>query len=715
MKRNSIGGSVRGPVVQAGVVHGGVHLYHQAPSPPPPRQLFPVTAAWTDREADLERLDAALGERSSYASATVVITGVGGVGKSALAARWLRAQEEHTPDGQLYADLGGGRGVRPGAVLRRFLRALGLTRIDGDLDEVTSLWRSVTAGRRLALLLDNAADAALVRPLLPGGQGHLIAVTARRPLTDLVAEGARIHRLEPLAEAAATQLLARLVGEERVARERAALEELAGRCGHLPLALCVAASRLVALPDVSVATVAAHARTDHRIDVGTPSVTTTVHTTYQELPHRTARVYRLLGALPHIVIDVGTTAAACALAPEEAAWQLRALADVRLLESQGEHPGGGACFRLHDEVRPHAKRCVAEDENEASMTEAARRWLDWLLLTFTRAENLLTPAHQPMDRDVEYPSSQPFPFDDEEGAMRWLESHQSDLEAGVRAAETRGWDSLVWQLVHSAWPLFHRTRPLELWLDLHYRGLTAAGRCRHRGAQREMLTTLAIGLRGAGRYTEAAERASDALRLAREDGDARCEAQALHELGVCHHAQHEGQLASAVLEEAITIRERLGYRRGVGLSHLTLGLVHLEAGRAGQAIGHLTFARTELSQVPDVFDTARATAWLGRAWARGGDFEKATGLLEEALGEFRALRSARWQARALHMLGCTAEEQHQPERAQQLFTQALEIASTVSPKDAEHIREGLRRITPHKPGQQTEGTSPPTSPEGETW
>lgn len=707
MAANNLSGTVHGSAVQTEVLHGGIHLHNQPPPNPPPRQLLPVTAAWTDRDADLEHLDSALCERPSYTSTAVIITGVGGVGKSALAVRWLRAHDEDTPDGQLYADLGGdGPCVQPGEILRRFLRALGHTRTDGGLDEVTALWRTITADLRLALLVDNVADAAQVPILLPGGQGHLIAVTARRPLPELVAEGARPHRLEPLAEAASAQLLARVMGRARVERERVAADELAARCGHLPLALCVAASRLAGLPHMPVATAAAHARTHRWTDLGTPSVTTAAHTSYQELPHETARVYRLLGTLPPVPVDAETTAAACGLTAEAAAWQLQALAGARLLEDHGEHHGRGSCFRLHDELRVHAQWCADADETEAALAEAVRRWLDWLLLTFTRAERLLTPAHRVLDRDVEYRPALPPSFDAEDGAMAWLEDHQGDLEAGVREAQARGWDSLVWQLTHSAWPMFHRVRPLELWVDLHRRGLAAARRGQHRVAQREMLTTLVIGLRGLGRYVEAAERASEALRFAREDGDARAESQALHELGVCHHAQRQGRLARVVLEEAISIRERLGYRRGVGLSHLVLGLVHMEAKRAGEAVGHLTHARTELAAVHDAFDTARATAWLGRAWALAGDFDKATGLIEEALDEFHALRSAPWQARALHMLGCTAEEQNQPDRARQLFGQALHIACTSSPTDAEHFRNALRRLAPPQAEHGQESAEP---------
>ncbi|MFG3253252.1 tetratricopeptide repeat protein [Streptomyces sp. NPDC048172] len=510
------------------------------------------------------------------------------------------------------------------------------------------------------------------------------------------------HQREPLNTDLSLHLLARLVGASYVTQEPREPERLTTACARVSLTVRLAAAGPAGLSDASVASAAAalacRARTT---DERTTPMTPTLHATYDGLSPETARTYRLLGAGEQTVIDVNSTAAACAMELEDAATHLRSLAAVRLLEERHDRPWAGAFFRFRDEVREHARQRAVEEETGAGVEEAVRRWLDWFLLTCTRAERILTPAHRLMDRDVQYEPAQEPPFQDEDGALAWLEVHLSDLEVAVRAAEERGWDVLVWQLVHSAWPLFHRLRPLELWVDLHQRGLAAARRCGHRAAQREMLTTLVIGLRGLDRHAEAIERAAEALQLAREDGDARSESQALHETGVALHAQHEGERAVPVLVEAIAIRERVGYERGVGLSRIILGLVHLEADRIPEAIKQLTLALTELELCHDRFDAARAAAWLGRARARAGEFVKATDLLTGALRDFRGLGSAPWQARVLHLLGATAEEQQHLDRALQLYAQALALADSAAPQDAEHYREALSRVTDARNKEET--------------
>ncbi|MFG3255246.1 tetratricopeptide repeat protein [Streptomyces sp. NPDC048172] len=509
------------------------------------------------------------------------------------------------------------------------------------------------------------------------------------------------HWREPLS----TDHFFHLLGKSHLTQDSRAPEGLITACARVPLAVCLAAAGPAGLSEASVASAAAalarHARHACTTDGRTTSMSPALNASYDDLPPGAARTYRLLGAGEQAVIDVNSTAAACALELEDAAAHLRSLAAVRLLEERHDRPWAGVFFRFPDEAREHARQRAVEEETEAAVEEAVRRWLDWFLLTCTRAERIITPAHRILDRNVRYePAHQP-PFQDEDGAMAWLEVHQPDLEAAVRAAEERDWDTLEWQLVHSAWPLFHRLRPLELWVDLHQRGLEAARRTGHRPAQREMLTTLVIGLRGLDRNPEAIEAAAEALQLAREDGDARSESQALHETGVAHHAQHEGAKAVAALAEAIAIRERIGYERGVGLSRTILGLVHLEADRIPEAIKQLTLAQAELELCRDRFDAARAAAWLGRARARAGEFVKATDLLTGALRDFRALGSAPWEARVLHLLGLSAEEQQQLDRALQLYAQALALADSAAPQEVEHYREALARVTDARNKEET--------------
>ena len=681
MTTNQIAGGRFGNVVQAGAVQA-VHLHPAAPAAPAvPRQLPPVTGAWVDRESDLEQLTAAIGDRPPHASVLVAISGRGGVGKTALAVRWLAAHREDTPDGQLYADLTATDSADAApTLLRQFLRALGHPpAADATAAELTSWWRTLTAARRLAVLLDNARDAEQIRPLLPGGQGHLIAVTARRPVTDLVGDGARLHPLEGFTPEAAADLLARLLGADRVRAEPDAVRALAARCGHRPLELCVAAARLAGHPHLSVATAAHHT-----------NGTSVIQDSYAALPESTARTIRLLTCLPVADIDIDGAAAALGLRWQAAAYELTALAEMRMLEERGDMSGRGAVYRLPDTVRTDVQTAAQHEENEEESEEALRRWADWLLETTSRAERLLTPAHRQLDRDVVHPPQNPPPFGEEEGARGWLAAHLADFKPAVTAAEAHKWDTLVWQLPHAGWPLWRSVRPLELMLDLHRRGRDAARRCGNRPAEREMITTGVIALRGLDQYEEAITWAEEALALARDDQDPepdrRSQAQALHELGVCHHALGNGAAAVEALSEAIAIRTAIGYARGVALSRLVLGQVALDRGETETALSELEQAHQGLLAEGDRLDSARALAYFGRACAAAGDYVRAEQCLDQACGEFRAVGSLPGYARALEMWGRIAADQGADDRAREKYLLALAIAETGSPRDADRIR-----------------------------
>ena len=236
-----------------------------------PRQLPAGAAFFAGREAELKQLDALLGQAvgggpDEPGGAVVIsaVAGMAGVGKTALAVHWARNVAGRFPDGQLYVNLRGydaeGAVVTPEEVTGWFLTALGVpaSQIPADAQARSGLYRSVLAGRRVLIVLDNARDAAQVRPLLPGSGGCLVVVTSRSALAGLAAaEGARPLRLGPLAEEEGVRLLAARLGPERVAAEPGAVAGLAAWCGHLPLALAVMAARAAADPGLPLGVLAA--------------------------------------------------------------------------------------------------------------------------------------------------------------------------------------------------------------------------------------------------------------------------------------------------------------------------------------------------------------------------------------------------------------------------------------------------------------------------
>ncbi|GHH69197.1 hypothetical protein GCM10018793_01280 [Streptomyces sulfonofaciens] len=709
------GTQVHGPAIQAGDVHGSIHI-HTAPAPvpvalpdparlPPARppalhQLPPVPAHFTSRGPDLAALGALLRQKPPTAPLLVVVNGPPGVGKTTLVSAWLHAVAEEFPDGQVYADLHGHSAVAPAEpteVLGQFLRALGAASVPAEVAEQTSLWRSMTAGLRLAVMLDNAFTAAQVRPLLPGGPDSVVVVTSRNRLTGLGVDGARFHPLGVLDSDASLDLFARGVGRRRTACEPVATRRVVELCGGLPLALCLAAARLAARPRQPVQAMAdALGRDAGPLAVltvgGEAAVRSALDLSYAALGAAAARLYRRLGALPLRTFDTRAAATACALPEDEAERLLDELIEANLLEDAGPGPDG---FRFHDLVRDHARAQAAAAESPRSSDEAVRRVCDLYLATATAAEQLLTPAQFVLSRDYAHPPAAPAPFSDGASALRWLDGQRQNLMACVRTAAERAWYDTAWQLVDACWPLFLRLRYYDLWIEAHEIGLACARLSRHpehREAERQMLNSGAIGLTAARRTDTAIGWYEDALRAARAAGDVRGEGQALHGLGTCHHDAGRPERADAYLHRAIGLWESCGYVRGVGLSLIVLGEVLLATGRPSEAVDRLVRAHEVLAGVNDPHDTTRALALLGRARVVAGDAEAGLAELDRALGLFSAAGSLHWQARTLEMLGESAADRGDRAAALDHFERALALHETTSPADARRVRDRLGEV-----------------------
>ncbi|MGW1377073.1 AAA family ATPase [Streptomyces sp. NPDC002446] len=706
---NAIGGSARieGPSVQAGAIHGGVHFHDRtapgsAPRLPVPRQLLPVSPHFTDREHDLATLDALCARRPADSAPLIVVSGPAGIGKTALVSRWLRTTAEQFPDGQLYADLRGHAAdgpATPSEVLGQFLRALGMGPVPADLGEQTALWRSVTVGLRVSVMLDNVFSAAQVRPLLPGGHRGLIVATSRHRLTGLRADGALYHQLGLLDQAAAEEVLSRGVGADRVRSEAQETRQLIALCGGFPLALCLASARLASRPRQPVRSLVEALTRQGQLAAlaieGEPSVNHALDESYAVLAPEAARLYRRLALLPARALDARTAAAACAVPLAEAERLLDVLVEANLVEDIGPDS-----YRFHDLVRLHAEEQGRSEERPEDRAEVRRRACDWYLATATQAQRHLSPIQLTLRRTYAFPpDGLPFPFTDAPGALTWLETHRRDLLAAVRTAYEAGWDDTAWQLVDALWPLFHRLRYHDLWLEAHEIGLRAARRGGDRAAERQMLNSGAIGFGVAGRTDDAITWFSWSLDAAREAGDARDEGQALHGIGSALRQAGRFPEAGAFLNQAIATWEAVGYPRGTALSRIVLGEMALESPAAEwdgrRAAEYFDLARSTLLAVDDPYDAARALAFHGRARAVEGAYEAGAAELREALAVFEAAGATPWQARTLEMLAMSAVEHADLPVARDCFARAGELYARQSPSDARRVEGLLAGIAAH--------------------
>jgi DNA-binding SARP family transcriptional activator len=398
-----------------------------APMPAPvtapvrPAQLPATVPDFTGRASFVGELSEVLASAEGRVMAVSALAGIGGVGKTTLAVHVAHQARGAFPDGQLYVDLqgAGSRAAEPETVLGAFLRALGTSdsAIPDSLEERAALYRSVLDGRRVLVLLDNARDAAQVRPLLPGTEGCAALVTSRVRMVDLA--GAHLIDLDVMSPDEALSLFTKIVGEERVASERKAALDVVAACGFLPLAIRIAASRLAARRTWTVSVLAAKLADERRrldeLQAGDLAVKATFELGYGALEPTQARAFRLLGLADGPDISLAAAAAVLDLPVEETEDLLESLVDTSLLESAA--PGR---YRYHDLVRLYARACAERDEWPPGEREAAlSRLLDFYLATAAGVYAIERPGDRLVDHleATEYPG---LAFEDRHQAQDWL-------------------------------------------------------------------------------------------------------------------------------------------------------------------------------------------------------------------------------------------------------------------------------------------------------
>ncbi|TDE00162.1 AfsR/SARP family transcriptional regulator [Jiangella asiatica] len=442
-----------------------------------PRQL-PADVELVGRADEVEALDRALGIGGSGAPGAVVaaVTGQGGAGKTSLAVHWAHRRQAEFPDGQLFIDLRGfatGTPVEPAAALRLMLTGLGVPadQMPAGLDARVALYRTLTADRRLLVVLDNARDSEQVRPLLPGSSARVI-VTSRGALRGLSArEGAGRVAVGELPAAEAEALLSARFGRHRLAVAPAAVAELAGFCGYLPLALVIAAEYVArrnddddrnawngvghtAAADASARSAAHDALLELRdergrlaaLDAGdndpAASVRSVLSWSYAALDPSTARMFRLVAHVVPLDFSAELAAAVAGLPLDRARQLLDHLVDMSL----GSRSRGR--YRLHDLVRVYAAAVAETEDSPADRDAASERALDWCLGSLHNAVELLKPGGHPAAEPAapSDPVVRPLRFDDVTVARAWCDAERRGLELATRRAYDLGRYETAWRL-----------------------------------------------------------------------------------------------------------------------------------------------------------------------------------------------------------------------------------------------------------------------------
>ncbi|MET8457643.1 MULTISPECIES: AfsR/SARP family transcriptional regulator [Streptomyces] len=652
-----------------------------APSPVRPAQLPATVPDFTGRASFVRELSDVLSSASGAGEANggrvmavSALAGIGGVGKTTLAVHVAHQARAAFPDGQLYVDLqgAGARAAEPETVLGAFLRALGTadSAIPDSLEERAALYRSVLDGRRVLVLLDNARDAAQVRPLLPGTEGCAALVTARVRMVDLA--GAHLVDLDVMSPEEALALFTKIVGEERVASEREAALDVVGACGFLPLAIRIAASRLAARRTWTVSVLAAKLADERRrldeLQAGDLAVKATFELGYGQLERAQARAFRLLGLADGPDISLAAAAAVLDLPVDDTEDLLESLVDTSLLESAA--PGR---YRFHDLVRLYARACAERDEHPPSERGAAlSRLLDFYLATAAGVYAIERPG----DRLVDHLEATRYPglrFTAGPAALDWLYTESSALLACVRQAagteRLRRAVDLLWaarDLAESG----ANSRQYETTAMAVREATRAAGDTRAEGRARIALTGFLLV---SGRIRQASEEARLAMERATAAADPTAASWAAQDRGLIALHQHRYADGKMFFDRAIEgFREaRNGLCEATALCNLSRA--YMGMGNTSKAI---EFAQNGLAvhvRVGSTMRLANGHYALGVAFATAGRHIDALAQFSQALTIFVDHRQRLWAGTTHFRIAETHLKAHRPGPAAQHAEQALAL------------------------------------------
>ncbi|MEU0879641.1 BTAD domain-containing putative transcriptional regulator [Lentzea sp. NPDC005914] len=556
-------------------------------APASPMRLPDDIADFTGRSWHVERVSGLI---TGGSVPIVTLAGPPGVGKTTLAVHVAHLLRGRFPDGQLYVDLRG-YSLGPPAdgmdVLSRFLRALGVPadEIPPDADEQSTMLRSLLSGRRMLLMLDNASAPDQVRPLLPGTASCRVIVTSRDDLRGLIAmNGARTVPVDVFAPAESASLLSELLGPGDHA-------ELASRCGHLPLALRVAAAYLAGRGDVTIS--------------GSP-----IELAYAALPPAPQRLFRLLSLVPGPDF---TAEAASALADVDAEGLLTVLEIAQLVVSTV--PGR---YRFHDELMRYAAALREESDTPAEEKVAWTALLNHYVRGVERCAELLYPGI------VRLPSSASGPaprISSSAEALAWLDAERPNLTAAIRHAAEHGPAAMAWQLADALRGYLWIGQHVGEWLATAHHGLLAAQASAHRPAEAAMHANLGTLYLRLGEYALSVEHHNEAIELYRTLGDKDAEASVLNNLSLVH--RRSGQLAEAKTA-LVRCLEMLRSADSISTGLYNLGQLAVELGEIDGAVDHF-------SQAHALAPNADSHTYLGMALRLQGRFGEARDHLERAL------------------------------------------------------------------------------------
>lgn len=667
---------------------------------PVPRQLPMPPRSFTGRAAELRQLGDPAGTETPGAGRIWAIDGAGGMGKTWLALHWAHAHAESFPDGQLYVDLRGFASsttvMEPAEAIRSFLDALGAgpDRIPAGFDAQLSLYRSMTSGKRLLVVLDNARDVAQVRPLLPTSPDCVVLVTSRNQLTGLITtEDALPLTLDLLTVAEARDLLRIRLGADRVAAEPVAVDDLITRCARLPLALAIVAARATIHAEVPLAELFASLREagtglDGFVadDFGT-DLRTVFSWSYRALDPDTARMFRLLGLVPGPDISAAAAAGLAGLLPRQAKALLKRLARAHLLTR-----GGDGRYALHDLLRVYATELAGTEDPEEVRPAAQRRLADHYLHTLYRAAMLLQPHRHPILLRAPADDVVAEDLADKAAGLSWFAAEHRNLVTVSELTTRLGLDTHTWQLAWSMQEFLNRGRHFADMHAVFTRGLDAAVRLGDDAAIAHTHRGLGIVSVHTGDPDEAHRRYQTALHLYGTLGDHA--GQATTSMNLANAAETRGDRTQALRYsyQVLAHYRAAGHAVGQARAYNAIGWCHGTLGEHRRALRWCRRALPILREHDDIQGAAYTLDSLAYLHRTVGDHHLAITYYRQAHALYRSDGEPTGEADVLTGIGDIHHDTGNPGAARAAWRQALEILRSLNHPDAAHLEDKLKAL-----------------------
>jgi DNA-binding SARP family transcriptional activator len=623
---------------------------------------------------------------SASTGGIVAISGPGGIGKSTLAIHLAHQLAAEFPGGQLYAALGGESGpVRPADVLATFLRSLGVidSAIPSPETERSAMFRTMLADRRMLIVLDDARDAAQVRPLLPGSGSSAVMVTSRRTLADLA--GARLIDLDSLSESDSRSFLTAIIGSRAAAHEDT--DSVVASCAGLPLALRIAASRMAARPSWTVGHLSRLLADERRrlaeLRAGDQAVRASFAVSYHALAPEAARVFRLLGLARLPVILTSSVAALADLPVTEVAPVLEGLIDVHLLQS----PAPGR-YQLHDLLRIYAAELAEQIDSEPEREAAVGRIFDSFTATAIEAARALHPSRR-------------FPGSFTRGivcdavstpaeALAWFESQRCNLVSVTERAARSGQDDVAALIPAAMWAYFQRKAFYQDWVATHQAGVTSARRSGDDATLSWLLNSLGQVYGLMGEFDAAQDYLGQALEIRKRLGNRAGQAAVLNSLGLLHSDKGLLDHGLEYLRQAYMIHAALGDPADIGVALNNIGDTLVRLKRYDEALPTLRNALEFRRKAADRYGEAVTESTIGEAYWAMGEHEDSVRHLRLALAAFNDDGGEeRHLGVLLYQLGSSLDSLGRRRDAQQTWRTALPMLDRLGDPRAAELRRQL--------------------------